>query len=182
LELNVLLKGCRKNNRQAQEALYKQYKNMLFVQCLKYCPNDSEAEDVLHDTFIEIFTSIHTFKGSGSFEGWIKRIAINKSINQYKKKYALVAIKDDFEQEITLDESELSYSLETLMKLVQDLPPQYRLVFSLYELDSYSHKEIASLLSISESTSKSNLHRAKLILKEKLKDKNKFPKNYVKNG
>lgn len=182
MKLENLINSCIKQNRQAQEELYHLYKKTLFVLCLKYCANEAEAEDNLHNTFIEIFTNIKKFNNKGSFEGWMKRIAINKAIDSYKSKYQLVSIKDDFVQETTIDEDEVAFSLDYLLSLVQELPHQYRLVFNLYELDEYSHQEIARMLSISESTSKSNLHRAKVILKEKIKSKNSFQQYSIKNG
>jgi len=152
------------------------------VLSLKYCSNEAEAEDNLHNAFIEIFTNIKKYNGSGSFEGWIKRITINKAIDSYKKSYQMVPIKDDF-QDTLIEEKEIDFSLDTILSLIQELPTQYRLVFSLYELDDYSHKEIAQMLEISENTSKSNLHRAKTILKEKIKQKNSFHNNYnISNG
>lgn len=149
---------------------------------LKYCQNDSEAEDNLHDAFIEIFTNIKNFKATGSFEGWMKRIVINKAISRYKKSFFLTSIKDDNIPEITISEAEMDYPIDYLLSLIQELPHQYRLIFNLYELDEYSHKEIAEMLSISESTSKSNLHRAKLILKEKIASKKSFHNYQVNHG
>ncbi|MDR6761039.1 RNA polymerase sigma-70 factor (ECF subfamily) [Flavobacterium sp. 2755] len=182
MNIDQLIKGCIKQNRKAQEELYHRYKKILFVLSLKYCPNETEAEDNLHDAFIEIFTCIKNYKGSGSFEGWIKRITINKAITRYKQSYSLTAIKDDFPQDDTINEIEIDFSLDMILSFVQELPHQYRLVFNLYELDDYSHHEIASMLSISESTSKSNLHRAKQILKEKIKSKNTFYYSKHQNG
>ena len=177
-----LIKACIKQDRQAQEALYIQYKKTLFVLSLKYCANQAEAEDNLHNTFIEIFTNIKKFDNKGSFEGWMKRITINKAIDSYKKKYQLVPIKEDFAQDTNIDEDEVAFTLDYILALVQELPHQYRLVFNLYELDDYSHQEIAQMLSISENTSKSNLHRAKVILKEKINSKNSFHAYSIKNG
>ena len=182
MDIENLIKSCIKQNRQAQEELYHLYKKTLFVLSLKYCANESEAEDNLHNSFIEIFTHIKNFDNKGSFEGWMKRITINKAIDSYKKKYQLIPIKDEFIQETSIDEDDLEFSLDYILSLIQELPHQYRLVFSLYELDDYSHKEIAKMLSISENTSKSNLPRAKVILKEKIKSKNSFHNNFVKNG
>ncbi|MBF4494064.1 RNA polymerase sigma factor [Flavobacterium sp. MR2016-29] len=182
MNLNQLIKDCIKQNRKAQEELYQTYKKTLFVLSLKYCANETEAEDNLHDSFIEIFTNIKNFKGNGSFEGWIKRITINKAITRYKQSYSLTAIKDDYPQDETINENEIDFSLDIILSFIQELPHQYRLVFSLYELDDYSHQEIAKMLSISESTSKSNLHRAKQILKEKIKSKSTFYYSKQKNG
>lgn len=177
-----LIKECIKQKSKAQEELYHLYKKTLFVLCLKYCANEAEAEDNLHNSFIEIFSNIKKFNGKGSFEGWMKRITINKAISSYKKTFHLVPIKDDFAEEITIDSHELDFSLDYLLTLIQELPNQYRLVFCLYELDDYTHSEIANLLSISENTSKSNLHRAKLILKEKISAKNAFHNYIISHG
>ena len=170
MQLEKLIKGCIKKNREAQEELYKLFKKKLFVICLKYCRSQTEAEDHLHDVFIEIFEKIGNYKGKGSFEGWMKRIAINKAIDKYKKEtnfkladYRLTGLSE----EVYLADP-LVISLETLMQLIQELPNQYRIIFNLYELDNYSHKEIAKMLNISEGTSKSNLHRAKKTLRDNI--------------
>lgn len=182
MNLYQIIKGCIKQNRKSQEELYNLYYKSLFVVSLKYCQNDSEAEDNLHDAFIEIFTNIKNFKATGSFEGWMKRIVINKAISRYKKSFFLTSIKDDNIPEITISEAEMDYPIDYLLSLIQELPHQYRLIFNLYELDEYSHKEISEMLSISESTSKSNLHRAKLILKEKITSKKSFHNYQVNHG
>ena len=181
MNLPDLIKSCIRQNRQAQEELYHLYKKTLFVLCLKYCANTTEAEDNLHNAFIDIFTNIKKFDNKGSFEGWIKRITINKAIDSYKKTYHFIPLKDDFEDEVYINENDFNCSLDKLLLLIQELPTQYRLVFNLYELDNYSHREIAEMLSISEGTSKSNLHRAKQILKEKILLKVEFHK-YKNNG
>lgn len=170
MELKDIIKGCRKNDRKAQEELYRRYKDVLFVLCLKYCSNEAEAEDNLHNAFITIFTNIHTLRDTAAFEGWIKRITINKAISSFKKSISLSPIKEDFAEDTTIYNNDLeTISANQIMAMVQQLPRQYRLVFSLYELDGYTHNEIAEMLSITESTSKSNLHRAKAILKEKVR-------------
>lgn len=176
MELDQLIKSCIRKDRKAQEELYNTYKKKLFPVCLKYCSSYTEAEDHMHDVFITIFDTIKKFKGKGSFEGWIKRIAINKAIDKYKKNktYSLddrtaEALSDD----VTINEEDLPPSWSALMTLIQELPNQYRLIFNLYEIEDYAHKEIAALLNISVSTSKSNLHRAKGILKEKILNQKK---------
>lgn len=135
---------------------------------LKYCRNIEEAEDHLHDAFLTILSSIKNYKGGGSFEGWMKRIVINKAIDRYKKKIYHFEIDDNMIESTNIDEDQLAIPFSAIISFVQELPDQYRLVFSLYQLDGYSHKEVASMLSITESTSKSNLHRAKAILKKKI--------------
>ncbi len=182
MDQEKLIKGCIKQNPKAQEELYRQYKDKLFVLCLKYCRNEAEAEDNLHNTFIEIFTNIANYKGKGSFEGWMKRIAIFKAIDSFKKTIQLVPVKEDIPWDTDVTEQEMDIPMDYILSLVQQLPDQYRMVFSLYELDNYSHKEIAEMLSISEGTSKSNLSRAKAILKEKLTARHSYPDYNLSNG
>ncbi len=164
-----LIAQCIKNNRTAQNELFRKYKDTLYFTSLKYCRNEADAEDNLHDAFITIFQKLRTFKNKGSFEGWMRRITIYKAIDKYKSKKPLnIELKDDIlEEEVTV-ENEANLTLNQLLALIQNLPDQYRLVFNLYQMDNFSHKEIASLLNISEGTSKSNYHRAKLILREKI--------------
>lgn len=168
--LDELIKKCKSKELKAQGELYRRYKDRLFVLSLKYCTNKEEAQDNLHDSFLEIYKNIKKYKGKGSFEGWMKRIVIYKAIDRYKKEVFLTPINDDLflDKTITIEEDTNDLSLDIILNLIQDLPPKYRLVFNLYELDDYSHKEISKLLSISVGTSKSNLHRAKLILKERM--------------
>jgi RNA polymerase sigma factor (sigma-70 family) len=182
LNLDDIIKGCIKGNAKAQEQLYLMYKGVLFMLCLKYCRNEDEAEDNLHNAFIEIFTNISRYKNAGSFEGWMKRITINKAIDSYKKTTQLVPIKDNLPDDTDVTDEEMTLPADYILALVQQLPDQYRLVFSMYELDGYSHKEIAEALGISESTSKSNLHRAKATLKEKIKSKHPLGNYNVSNG
>ena len=169
MKIEELIKQCIKNDRAAQNELFRKYKDTLYFTSLKYCRNEADAEDNLHDAFITIFQKIKTYKNKGSFEGWMKRITIYKAIDKYKTKKPLnVEIKDDILEDEVIVENEENLSLDQLLKLIQNLPDQYRLVFNLYQMDRFSHKEIASLLNISEGTSKSNYHRAKLILRDKI--------------
>jgi RNA polymerase sigma-70 factor (ECF subfamily) len=184
LDLKKLIKDCKKNNLKAQSDLYNLYKDTLYILCLKYCKNKTEAQDNLHDAFIEIFKNIKKYKESGSFEGWMKRITINKAIDKYKKeKTVYITIKNDILEDTSIIEEKLNLELDTILDCIQQLPSQYRLVFNLYELDNYSHKEIAHILSISVNTSKSNLHRAKVILKHKIEENMQLQtKKQVKYG
>ena len=118
---------------------------------------------------MDIFSSIQKYNGNGSFEGWMKRITINKAIDKYKKeKPPRAVLNNDIADDLLIDEEDMNMPLEKLLSMIQELPSRYRLVFNLYEMDEYSHKEISQLLSISEGTSKSNLYRAKYILKNKI--------------
>ncbi|MEN1784590.1 MAG: RNA polymerase sigma factor, partial [Bacteroidota bacterium] len=173
LRLEQLIKRCKKKDVSAQKVLYEIYRQKLFSICLKYTASYAEAEDHLHDVFIEIYQKIHQYKGIGSFEGWMKRIAINKAIDRYKKKttFELAQHKENsLIDEVYLDFEEPNIPFEKLLQFIQELPDQYRLIFSLYELDGYSHKAIAKQVRISESTSKSNLFRAKQRLKKRISD------------
>ena len=175
MELNEIIEGCKKNNLVHKKALYHLYEKKIFNLSLKYCTSFSDAEDNLQDTFIAVFANIKKYKGDGSFEGWMKRIAINKAISKFKSSIQYESLDSKIysvsDVEIEIDSGYIS--LDILLKLIQNLPHQYRLVFNLYELDNYSHKEIAEMLNISEGTSKSNLHKSKVILKEKVLEFNR---------
>ncbi len=150
--------------------MYQLYADTIFVTCLKYSKNYADAEDTLQDCFITIFDKIHQYKNKGSFEGWLKRIAINTALQKYRKTSPLEIVTDIKDQENEDDftiENDI-YNVDILLEFVQQLPDQYRLVFNLFVLDGYNHKEIAEMLHISQGTSKSNLSRARKLLKEKL--------------
>ena len=170
MNIEVLIKKCIKNDRKAQSELFRRYKDMLFLQSLKYCRNEVDAEDNLHDAFITIFQKIKSYKNKGSFEGWMKRITIYKAIDSFKAKRPLpIEINNEILKEDTTIDAELTQlNLDVILKLIQELPDQYRLVFNLYQMDGFSHKEVAKLLDISVNTSKSNYHRSKLILRDKI--------------
>ncbi|ALM08400.1 RNA polymerase sigma-70 factor [Sediminicola sp. YIK13] len=168
MSLKELVHNCKKGNRIAQEQLYKQYAGKLFGVCLKYSRNKTEAEDNLHDSFITIFQKIDQYKFKGSFEGWLKRITVNTVLQKYRKEEYLSVITDNTEEEVTIETGYVEVELPVLLKYIQELPNKYRLTFNLYVLDGFSHKEIAALLGTSVGTSKSNLARARMILKEKI--------------
>jgi RNA polymerase sigma-70 factor (ECF subfamily) len=137
---------------------------------LKYSRNYQDAEDNLQDSFLTIFEKIKQFKHKGSFEGWLKRITIRTALQKYRKIAPLQVIKEVANE---IEEEELNlqdpmFSMDVLLGFIQQLPDRYRLIFNLYVLDGYSHKEISNLLKISEGTSKSNLSRGRKILKEKI--------------
>ncbi len=148
--------------------MYQLFARKLFALCLKYSRNYQDAEDTLQDSFLTVFKKIEQYNNKGSFEGWIKRITINTALQKYREKSPLQLVKEEnlVEEDVELDDS---LNLDVLLGLIQQLPDRYRLVFNLYVLDNFSHKEIAEMLNISEGTSKSNLSRAKLILKEKIR-------------
>lgn len=183
MDLNTLITGCRKNERKSQQFLYNLYKEKLYALCLKYCRSKEEAQDNLQDSFITIFKKIESYNGKGSFEGWMKRITINKAIDRYKKEPYLEPIDNyQIQEETSVDEDGLKVTLAQMLALVQELPDRYRIVFNLYELDDYSHQEIAAILNISQGTSKSNLHRAKVILKNRINALATSYQNSIANG
>lgn len=168
MDIKQLINDCQKNDRKAQEQLYRLYSPKLFAVCLKYSRNYTEAQDNLQDGFLIIFKKIEQYSFKGSFDGWLKRVMINHVLQQYRQETFLSLVKEDVpdDDEIEIDDEDIS--LEYLLKIIQELPNQYRLVFNLYVLDGYSHQEIAEMLTINLGTSKSNLARAKMILREKI--------------
>ncbi|WP_282115610.1 RNA polymerase sigma factor [Cellulophaga baltica] len=168
MSLEELINNCKKGNRKAQEQLYRDYSRVLFGVCLKYSRNKTEAEDNLHDSFMIIYNKIGQFKFKGSFEGWIKRITVNTILQKYRKETNLSLVHDNIEEEEVEASSFSEISLASLLQYIQELPNKYRLTFNLYVLDGYSHAEISEMLGTSLGTSKSNLARARMILKEKI--------------
>lgn len=168
--LEQLIEKCKRNDAKAQSEIYKLYSSKLFASCLKYSRNRVEAQDNLHDAFLVIFSKIGQYTSKGSFEGWLKRITINTALQRYRKKGDLEIVNEELIEDVDIEIDNANVSLDFLLQIIQELPDRYRLVFNLYVLDDYSHKEIAEMLTISIGTSKSNLARARMILKEKVED------------
>lgn len=167
--LDQLINDCKKNDSKAQEQIYKLFAPKFFGVCLKYSTNYVEAEDNLQDGFIIIFKKIGQFQFKGSFEGWAKRIMINNALQKYRTEVRFLEVVNDAISEEEIPEiDDTAVSLDYLMQIIQELPDRYRMVFNLYVLDGYSHKEIAEMLEITTGTTKSNLARARIILKEKI--------------
>jgi len=168
MSLEKLIDKCKRKDKKAQSEIYQLYTGKLFALCLKYSRNYQEAQDNLQNGFITIFDKIEQYNFKGSFEGWLKRIIINTALQTYREKNVLNLVTEEIPDEVTVEIDEEQISLEFLLKLIQELPNRYRLVFNLYVLDGYPHKEVAGMLNISEGTSKSNLSRARLILRDKI--------------
>jgi len=168
LSLEQLIYDCKKQDAKAQSQLYKLFSSTLFSICLKYCRNHGEAQDTLHDAFIIIFNKIDQYKSKGSFEGWLKRVTITTALQKYRNKGVFNIVNEEHIEDVSLDIEEDQVSLDYLLEIIQELPDRYRLVFNLYILDGYPHKDIAAMLNISVGTSKSNLARARHILKDKI--------------
>ena len=168
MSLKQLINDCKQHDRKAQSEIYQLFAGKLFGLCLKYSRNYQEAQDNLHNGFLTIFNKIEQYNFKGSFEGWLNRIIINTALQTYREKNVLNLVSEEIPEEVDVEIDDENVSLDFLLELIQGLPTRYRMVFNLYVLDGYSHKEVASMLSISEGTSKSNLSRAKVILRDKI--------------
>lgn len=180
MDLKQLINDCQNNDRKAQQQLYELFSSKLFALCLKYSRNYEEAQDNFQDGFVLIFKKIEQYSFKGSFEGWLKRVMINNVLQQYRKETFLSLVHENIEDDTEIEIEEDDVSMEFLTKIIQELPDRYRLVFNLYVIDGYSHQDIAEMASITVGTSKSNLARARAILKNKIEaykniEKRNFP-------
>ena len=172
--LEQLIYECTKNNTKAQEQLYHLLAPKLFAVCLKYSRSYEEAQDNLQESILLVFEKISQYKNSGSFEGWAKRVVINYVLQQYRNQKVFEIVSEKIPDTDDVEIEDENVSIEFLTKIIQELPDRYRLVFNLYVMDGYSHKEIAEMLGINIGTSKSNLARAKAILKDKIESNNNY--------
>ena len=166
-----LIEGCIRGDRRFQQELYSRFAPKMYGVCLRYAGNAEEAEDILQEGFIKVFRKISSYRGEGSFEGWIRRIFVNTAIEHFRKKTYLQPITEY--EEATIEGKYLSVldnlAEKDIIRLVQQLSPGYRTVFNMYVIEGYTHKQIADQLGISEGTSKSQLSRAKQILQDLVK-------------
>jgi len=171
IQIEEIIKGCISGKRKAQKKLYDLFSDDLFGVCLYYSKNRDEAEDVLHEGFMKVYNNISTFKHKSSLFSWMKKIIINTALERYRKQYYLTPVTDLSENIEDIDRENVINHLSSkdLIKLIQDLSPKYRMVFNMYAIEGYSHKEISKKLNISEGTSKSNLSRARAILQNKVR-------------
>ena len=175
--IEELLKKCKAGERKGQELLYKQFASKMMGVCLRYAIDRMEAEDMLQNGFIRVFQKINNYRGEGSFEGWVRRIMVHSSIEYYRKHHKmmqLVDVGDVGEEQSVNPIAVANLDAKDLMLLIQKLSPGYRMVFNLYAIEGYSHKEIAEIVGITEGASKSQLSRARTILKDmvvKMEDK-----------
>lgn len=171
-EIKKIIKGCLNGDRRDQELLYRRHAAKLFAVCLQYSGNDEEARDILQEGFIKIFENLDRYKNEGSFEGWMRRITINTALERYRSRHNLYRVDDiDSIQEPDAEPDNQDYAgLEAndLLGIIRELPEKYRMVFNLYAIEGYSHKEISKMVNISEGTSKSNLSRARVILQRRV--------------
>lgn len=170
-----LIKYCLKGDSKAQRLLFDRYAPVLMAICLRYCKNVQMAEDVLQEGFVKIYTKLKDYSGGGSFEGWMKRIMVNTALDELRKDK-----KNGMSQDIDevgfylVDESFILEGIAAadLLELIQHMPDGYRVVFNLFAIEGYSHKEIAEMLDVSENTSKSQYLRGRSYLKKKLEERN----------
>ena len=169
-ELSQLIKDCAAGQIRAQGRLYQLFAPRMFGVCLRYSRDATEAEDNLQDGFLKIFEKIGTFRHEGSFEGWIRRIMVNVSLEKYRKQNLLHPVEDvaALEMPDLKDEIVSGISAKELLKLIQELPPRYKMVFNLHVFEGMNHKEIAEEMRITVGTSKSNLARARMLLQKKV--------------
>lgn len=170
-EVRKLVKACIQGNRTYQKLLYEMMYNKMMSICYRYCQRKEEAEDLFQEGFIKVFTKMSDYNFKGSFEGWIRRIMVNHAIDSYRKNKKKFSFSESLIEannipDNTVDENIYNDLNSTqILELVQKLSPSYRIVFNMYVLDGYSHKDIADELNISEGTSKSNLSKAKVNLR-----------------
>ena len=165
-----LINGCRRRNPAAQKRLYDTFSSKMYVLCCRYIKDSMEAEDVLVTAFTKILDKIDQFKSEGSFEGWIRRIVVNEALTYLRRNRNMYLELELEAANYEPDYQTVSDHLEAedLLRMISELPSGYRIVFNLYAIDGYSHKEIAEQLGISENTSKSQLSRARTYLQKLL--------------
>ena len=168
-----LINGCMQRERTAQKHLYEFYSSKMYALCYRYVRNPMEAEDILVTAFMKVFDKIDQFKREGSFEGWIRRIVVNEALTHLRRNRTMYLETDLEAADREPDYDQLGDHLEAedLLNMIQEMPAGYRIVFNMYAIDGYSHKEIAEQLGISENTSKSQLSRARTYLQKMLVDR-----------
>lgn len=170
-----LVKKCVEGDQRAQRLLFERFAPKMLGVCMRYSKSGEQAEDVLQDGFVKVFTKLSYYKGEGSLEGWIRRIIVNTALDQIRK-------NAKFQDDVTLDDVDYKLELkgnilenlaaEDLLQLINEMPAGYKVVFNMFAIEGYSHKEIAVKLEVSENTSKSQYSRARAYLKKKLEDLN----------
>ena len=175
--IKEVIEGCIKGQRKYQEILHRAFYSKMLLVCMRYAQNNAEAEDLLHDGFIKLYSKLSKYNHQGSFEGWIRRIIVNNSIDFIRKKKEFTVSFGSDNEHIINDRQDDSnnneqlieaqqFKAQQIIKAIQKLSPAYKTVFNMYVLEDMSHKEIAEELGISVGTSKSNLSKAKLRIRE----------------
>ena len=181
-----IIEGCARHDRKSQQVLYDKYSRFLLGVCMRYSMDKTEAEDILQESFLKIFFNISDYSGTGSFTGWLRKVAVNTSITHYHKnlkhRYHI-----DIDEYVTVETGISSFeedffTSDELYKVLNELPSGYRMVFNLYAVEGYKHKEIAEMLNIDTNTSKSQYSRAKAVIRGKLEKLRILKKSYSDNG
>lgn len=181
-----MVNACLKKNRQAQRELYDRFSGTMKGICMRYAKSEDDAEDILQESFMNVFRKLKDYEEKGSLGGWIRRITVNKAIEYYRKERSIAKHINDFQLEMSDEQtSELfqTIDLELLLKKIQGLAAGYRLVFNMHAIEGYTHREIAKELNITEGTSKSQFARAKKILQEMVNEEMRYEQiaaRYVK--
>jgi len=170
-DLEKIIEGCQKGQRSFQKLLYDRYSPVLMGICMRYAHTSDEAEDILQEGFVKILKQINKFEKKGSFEGWMKRIVVNTAITNYRKnqkRYNQGELDDYNSQFHSTSMYDTDFTHEELLNIIKELPEGYRVIFNLYAIEGYKHKEIAELLGIDVATSKSQYSRAKKSIRQKM--------------
>ncbi len=171
MDNEALVKECARGNAKAQRALFDKFAPKMLAVCMRYLKNKNEAEDALQDGFVKVFQKIPAFKMEGSLEGWIRRIMVNNSLDAIRKnkKHLLDDVIDAVQHKVSFTDFQFDdMDLQVLLKIIAELPDGYRVVFNMFAIEGYSHKEIADTLGVTENTSKSQYSRARALLRDKL--------------
>lgn len=169
-----LLRGCLKNKRPYQEALYRRFADKMYQVAWTYAKNDDEASDVLQEAFIQVFRKLKDFKNQGSLEGWIRKVVVNKALEHYRAQRRKEEVLEEYraDKESSIDHLLSQINAQEIIRQVNALPEKAALVLKLYAIEGYAHQEIAQMMDISVGTSKSQLNRARQLLQEKLRSLN----------
>ena len=177
-----IIEGCARHERKAQKVLYEKYSRLLMGICMRYASNKAEAEDILQDSFLKIFFRINDYSGTGSFVGWLRKVVVNTAITNYhvnlKYRYHV-----EIEEYVSAESGRAGFdedffTADELYKVLNELPRGYRMIFNLYAVEGYKHKEIAEMMGIDTNTSKSQYSRAKAVIRDKLVKLGKLKDNY----
>ena len=172
---NDIIKGCLRNDAACQRQIFNRYAGKMLAVCHRYAHSQVEAEDILQDAFIKVFKNLDRFRFEGSFEGWIRRIVVNTALKTFRQKH--VKYEDvglEAIPEVPLEPTAISnLGEQEIMAMINELPEGYRIVFNLFAIEGYSHKEISAMLQIQEGTSRSQLAKARRLLQVKLANLNR---------
>lgn len=172
-QIDEIIRKCLDGNRGAQTSLYNLFSSKMYGVCLRYSRDSSEAEDILQEGFVRVFTKLEQYEFKGSFEGWVRRIMVNTALEKIRKNDRLFTVEElrQYESRESAEETLSTIAAADLLQLIQELPPRYRMVFNMFAIEGYSHTEIGEMMNISEGTSKSNLSRARVILQKRVNER-----------